>query len=525
MSRRFRVFCIGFQAAIWMAATASNPRPASSITLTESPAVIPAGGNVTVTWSSAYGYNSNWIGLYPTSQNTAGCSNAGCCPSVGPPNCQNPGSYFFYANTCTQGAPGPTLSTDGFCSYTIPSTLPPGTYNFRLFNTGPQEMADSNSFTVIPVANVSVTPNSGVGTSQTFQFAYADTLGAADIGHLYFAFVPALYQWANACVVQYVNTNNTIGLLDNTGSTYAPFYTVGTAYTLQNSQCSVDASGVSFQTNGILTVPVTFKPAFSGSKITGMYADSVGGTNTGWQQKGTWTVCGTPGQANGSTCYCHSDCSSNNCNNGACAAYSPGCTGNSVSVDWSNSYAGVSFTGGVLKNITAGGSWNTSAAQAGQMQGSNLIGQGLSSGNGYMEFSTNENTTYKMAGLSHTNVSMSYTNIDYAIYSAQAGALMIFESGVCKAGPVGTACGAGTGTLSGYVAGDVFRVAVESGIVKYYKNGVLLYTSGMAPTYPLFPEASLFDANATITNAVLVTCVGALPDQCLLPEEPSIPVL
>lgn len=52
-------------------------------------------------------------------------------------------------------------------------------------------------------------------------------------------------------------------------------------------------------------------------------------------------------------------------------------------------------------------------------------------------------------------------------------------------------------------AGDVFKVAVVGGVVKYSKNGVVFYTSTVAPTYPLLVDASLLNAGATVTNATM----------------------
>jgi hypothetical protein len=54
-----------------------------------------------------------------------------------------------------------------------------------------------------------------------------------------------------------------------------------------------------------------------------------------------------------------------------------------------------------------------------------------------------------------------------------------------------------------YAAGDVFRVAVESGVVKYSKNGTVFYTSTMAPQYPLLLDTTFYSLNATIGNAVI----------------------
>ena len=49
----------------------------------------------------------------------------------------------------------------------------------------------------------------------------------------------------------------------------------------------------------------------------------------------------------------------------------------------------------------------------------------------------------------------------------------------------------------------MFRIAVESGVVKYYKNGLLFYTSELAPTYPLLVVSTLTNLNAIVTNAVI----------------------
>jgi RHS repeat-associated protein len=48
------------------------------------------------------------------------------------------------------------------------------------------------------------------------------------------------------------------------------------------------------------------------------------------------------------------------------------------------------------------------------------------------------------------------------------------------------------------------KVAVEGGVVKYYRNSTLLYTSTVAPTYPLQVDASLNTVNAGVYNVVIV---------------------
>ena len=60
------------------------------------------------------------------------------------------------------------------------------------------------------------------------------------------------------------------------------------------------------------------------------------------------------------------------------------------------------------------------------------------------------------------------------------------------------------GGFGSYVAGDVFRVEVADGQVRYRKNGQVFYTSATPPTYPLGIDTSLYHGGATITDAVLV---------------------
>jgi hypothetical protein len=49
---------------------------------------------------------------------------------------------------------------------------------------------------------------------------------------------------------------------------------------------SVALSGNSFTLN----IPITFQPAFAGTKNIYMYASDASGASTSWQQLGFWTV-------------------------------------------------------------------------------------------------------------------------------------------------------------------------------------------------------------------------------------------
>ena len=107
------------------------------------------------------------------------------------------------------------------------------------------------------------------------------------------------------------------------------------------------------------------------------------------------------------------------------------------------------------------------------------------------EFTATETSTYKMFGLSRGDTDQMYTDIDFAIYLGY-GSLYVYEAGVYR-GVIGT-----------YAANDRLRVAVEGGQVKYMLNGTTLYTSSVAPIYPLLVDTSLYSYGATISDARLV---------------------
>ena len=92
-----------------------------------------------------------------------------------------------------------------------------------------------------------------------------------------------------------------------------------------------------------------------------------------------------------------------------------------------------------------------------------------------------------MLGLGNGNSNQCYPDIEYAIFVAPGG-YMVFESGTSKT------------SAAPYAAGDRFSVGVEGGVVKYRRNGVLFYTSLIAPSYPLVVDTTLFTVGATLTN-------------------------
>ena len=107
---------------------------------------------------------------------------------------------------------------------------------------------------------------------------------------------------------------------------------------------------------------------------------------------------------------------------------------------------------------------------------------------GYLEFTASETNTLRSVGLANVVSGTGLANMDFAI-RLQSGNVEVREKGLYK-----------TGTT--FVSGDVFRIAVGAGIVNYYKNGTVFYTSTTAPTSALRGSASINNLGGTVTNAV-----------------------
>jgi uncharacterized repeat protein (TIGR03803 family) len=143
----------------------------------------------------------------------------------------------------------------------------------------------------VPTA-VSVTPSSGSVASQTFTLQYADTAGASSLQTVWVYFSATLADPAvNSCLLYYNVAANVINLAQDNGTTWATA-TPGVATTLQNSQCLLSVAGTTVVPSGntlTLTLPMTFFP-YAGAININLYAADVSGSNSGWQQLGTWTI-------------------------------------------------------------------------------------------------------------------------------------------------------------------------------------------------------------------------------------------
>ena len=141
----------------------------------------------------------------------------------------------------------------------------------------------------VPTAD-SVSPSASAGSRQTFTFVFSDSQSATNLAAAAILFAPALVV-ENSCYVVYDRNRGTIQLeWDNVmGNENQP---VGSSKTLGNSQCTIGATSVTATAlSTTITLDITFKSAFTGLKNIYMYgADGDGSINTGWVQKGTYTV-------------------------------------------------------------------------------------------------------------------------------------------------------------------------------------------------------------------------------------------
>jgi len=201
--------------------------------------------------------------------------------------------------TATGLPPGLVLNTTTGLITGTPTIA--GAYNVTAaVSDGISSTQRSFVWTIAPgVATVTVSianPSSGIGLSQTFSLTYTDSLGAADLVTASVLFNDTLATTpANACMVSYNPGTNLVSMLDDAGTSWASGH-LGDPTTLRNGQCSAalfPSSAVQSGNNLTLTLSMTFKPTYRGAKNAYLYAASAGGQDSGWVDRGDWTVLAT----------------------------------------------------------------------------------------------------------------------------------------------------------------------------------------------------------------------------------------
>jgi len=117
----------------------------------------------------------------------------------------------------------------------------------------------------------------------------------------------------------------------------------------------------------------------------------------------------------------------------------------------------------------------------------------IRSGDGAVEFRVDEDDTLLRAGLSRSSGGRRFGNIDFAVRLNGNGRADVMENGAYVGGD------------TEYRAGDVFRVEVVAGRVRYLKNGQVMHVSQKWPAYPLVFDVALGSLGATIASARMET--------------------
>jgi len=141
----------------------------------------------------------------------------------------------------------------------------------------------------VTVQSVSVTPNSGTGSTQTFSLQFTDSAGATDLRSASIVFNFSLSA-IGGCEVDYDLALNTLSLLTDSGGQPSGTLMPGSG-SQQNSRCLLNGAGSSVSTSGnilTLNLSITFFTAFAGAK--NIYTEAVSPAGTApWQKMGVWS--------------------------------------------------------------------------------------------------------------------------------------------------------------------------------------------------------------------------------------------
>jgi PKD repeat protein len=177
------------------------------------------------------------------------------------------------------------------------------------------------------------------------------------------------------------------------------------------------------------------------------------------------------------------------------ASYAIG-TPSSGPVVWIN-IVNASATAGTLTKIGTSAQWDAGAISL----------QHIDQGDGYVEFAAAANSNNVTIGLANGDTDQSYGDVDFGLQITGAGSTTtIYEYGVSR------------GSFGAWVAGDVFHVGVEAGVVVYRKNGGVFYVSPFSPQYPLNIDTSIKTNGSSIPNVVMAGVFTAQPTPTPLTE-------
>ncbi len=138
-----------------------------------------------------------------------------------------------------------------------------------------------------PPSVVSLTPNSGSGSPQTFTSVFSEPGGATNLSSLIVLFNTSISS-TNGCYVYYDPAGNTLYLLNSAGTAFSSV-TPGSSGSVSNSLCTLMGAGSSYSASGT-SATLTLALAFSGATQNNIYllASDKNSNSTGWVKEGTW---------------------------------------------------------------------------------------------------------------------------------------------------------------------------------------------------------------------------------------------
>ncbi|MCP5109782.1 MAG: hypothetical protein GY953_02985, partial [bacterium] len=233
-------------------------------------------------------------------------TNPGCMVSLGEDsgNVDHPGEALWFTVVSPSGCGWSAASQDGWLSVadgaagsgvgtvTLYAERNTGGARTGMVTVGSQTFSVHQAAAPLPPEPDSAAPSSGQGAAEVFQFTYTDPNGFAEIEWA-LALFHSTVSASGGCHIQYNHGQDSLWLMDDSGAAWLGPVTPGSASKLENSQCSIDATGSSASGSGTsltLNVDVTFQPAFAGKKNIYMSAAAAAGQNSGWQTRGTWTT-------------------------------------------------------------------------------------------------------------------------------------------------------------------------------------------------------------------------------------------
>ena len=156
-----------------------------------------------------------------------------------------------------------------------------------------------------------------------------------------------------------------------------------------------------------------------------------------------------------------------------------GCFQSEAEAVWLNT-SNVTVNGNSISKTSNTNNWDTYASTGSLIQNNMFVTSIVS-----------ETNTYRVFSLTSSTGSVSPSDNDFCFYLQGTGVLSIVENGTILV------------NVGNYSTGDSLKILADNGIVKYFQNSNLVYTSSQTPTFPMIAEGNLWSSNATIQDVIL----------------------